>query len=160
MNNKGQAAVQIGGLIMLAIAVIVGAILLQASAQNVGEVTNTISIANQSISTVVNGTAQYLTNIKSISGVVVLNETGNVVVSATNFTITNNFINPSTGALSVKILPAAGDDYISAWQISGTAEPLTYADSGGRSMATLIIILMALALLSVAVVYAVKNYNQ
>lgn len=155
MNNKGQM-VAVGGFIMLAIAVIVGAILLQASAQNVGTVTNT-NIVNQSIATIVNGTPQYITNYKAINSLVIYNESGNVVVGSGNYTATNNVI--YNGALAVEILPEASDEYKNAWVVTGIGEPLTYGDSGGRSMASLIVIMMALALLSVAVVYAVKGYQ-
>ena len=156
MNNKGQIA--IGGLIILAITVIVGAILLQGAAQNVGTVVNTYDIANQSISTVVNGTAQYITNCRALSSVVLYNETNDVLVGSGNYTITNNVVN--NGALAVQILPEATAAYKSAWQVSGTCQPLTYDDNAGsRTMSSLVILMMAMAVASVAIAYVVKNYQ-
>src|SRR5512133_2040382 len=93
--------VGIGGIIILAIALIVGAILLQGSAQNIGSMVNTVAVANVTLDTVVNGTAQYLTDYRAISDVVIYNETGGIVGSG-NYTITNNVIN--NGALAVEIL--------------------------------------------------------
>ncbi|MCD6300571.1 MAG: hypothetical protein J7L82_00690, partial [Staphylothermus sp.] len=136
MNKKGQTN-QIGVLITLAIVIIVGSILIQASAQNVGTATNTFEVANESISTVVNGTAQYLVDYRALSDVVIYNETGDVIVGDGNYTITNNVIN--NGDLSVEITPDASAAFKSAWLVSGTAQPLTYIDNGGgRSLAGLI----------------------
>ena len=147
----------IGGLIMLAMSIIVGAILLQGSAQNIGGVVNTYDIANQSISTVVNGTPQYLTNCRALSSVVIYNQTGGIVGSG-NYTITNNVIYNS--GLAVEILPDATAIWKSAWKVSGTCQPLTYDDNtGNRAVVSFIIIVMALALASVAIGYAVKNYQ-
>ncbi len=144
MNKKGQDAIAgVGGFIMLAIAVIVGLILLQGSAQNIGSTTNTVNLANQSISVVVNGTAQYLTNVKSLSSVVIYNATGDVIVGSGNYTITNNVV--YNGQESVRITPDASAAYKSAWKVSGVGEPLTYAsNASSRSVISLIIIMMAL----------------
>ena len=161
MNNKGQTG-QVGLVVMLAIVVIVGAIFIQASAQNVGTTTNTVEVANTSIATVVNGTAQYLTNYRALSDVEIYNETNGTVgfkgikLAAANYTITNNVVH--NGALSVKITPDASEAFKSAWLVSGTAQPLTYIDDGGgRSIAGLIVILMALALMAVVVGNAVRK---
>jgi hypothetical protein len=132
MNNKGQMN-QIGGLILLAITLIVGAILLVGAAQNTGTVTKTESLANYSLTKVVNGTSQYITTYKAISSVVVINETNGVVIGAGNYTITNYV--PYNGGVAIKIEPAAAVAWQTAWKVSGTVEPLTYAtDGGARSM--------------------------
>lgn len=158
MNRKGQIGTQIGSLILLAIALIVGAIFIQAAAQNVGESTNTVYV-NQSISTVVNGTAQYLTNVKSLSDVIVYNQTGaSYVVNTGNYTITNNVV--YNGQESVQIMPNADPTVKTAWRVTGTGQPLGYiSDGGGRSIASLIILLMAVALVVIAAVSAMKAYN-
>jgi len=155
MDNSQKTG--IGLVIALAVTLIVGAVFLQASAQNIGQVRNTETLANESLATVVNGTAQYITTHKAISDVVIYNETNNVIVGAGNYTITNNVVN--NGALAIEILPDATAGYKSAWQVSGTVEPLTYENSsGGRSVAYLIIILMALALVAVGAGYGLKGY--
>ncbi len=156
-------AVGVGSIIVLAIAMIVGAILLQASAQNVGSMSNTVTPANVSLSTVVNDTAQYITTYRALSGVVIFNETNGTagfvgdVVGSGNYTVTNNVVN--NGALAVRILPDANSDVKSAWVVSATsAQPLTYSDdSASRNVAALIIILMALAMVAVAVGAGIKG---
>jgi hypothetical protein len=157
MNNKGQMNM-IGGLVMLAIAIIVGTILLQGSAQNIGGVVNTVTVANISLGAkVVNQTAQYITGYKALSNVVVINETNGVVIGAGNYTLTNNVV--YNGQETVKIVPDTTAEFKSIWKVSGTGQPLTYASDGGsRSVTSLIVVLMALALASVAVGFAIKSY--
>jgi uncharacterized membrane protein len=149
-NNKGQVEIGIGMIMTVFIAVLVGIIFVQSIAQSVGESTNTVELANVSIDTVVNGTVQYL-DYRALSDVVIYNETEDAIVGATNYTITNNVINPTTGELSVSITPNAPAAYKSAWQVSATAQPVTYiADGGSRAMAALIVIMFALAIAVVA----------
>ncbi len=150
MNNKGQS--QVGVLLLLAIVLIVGVVLFQASAQEVGKATNTIEISNQSISTVVNGTSQFLTNMRALSSVVIFNETGDIEIGSGNFTVVNNAIDPTTGGLAVNITPDATTGFLSAWQVSGTSQPTTFiADSGGRALANIIILLFAVALAVISI---------
>lgn len=150
MKNKRGEVNQVGMIIIIAVTLIVGVILFQVIEQQIGTSTNTIAVANTSLATVVNGTTQYL-NYRALSDVVIFNETGNVLVSSGNYTVTNNVIHPTTGALSVSILPDASAAYKSAWKVSGTAQPTTYiASQGARSLAGLIGIFFALALVLVA----------
>ena len=157
-NKKGAEGMGgVGGLVMLAMLIIVGAILLQASAQNISTVVNTDAVANKSLGTASNSTAIYLTDYKSISNVVIYNYTGNAIIPATNYTVTNNV--PYNGGVAVKVQPNATVAYSGVvWNISGTAEPTAYADSAGRSITSLIVILMGLAMAAIAIGYAVKNY--
>lgn len=146
-DKKGQ--IGIAEILTVFIAILVGVILFQTVAQQVGTTTNTVALANHSLDTVVNGTAQYLTDYQAISGVVVYNETGDVIVGSGNYTITNNVV--YNGALAVMIMPDASDGWKSAWQVSGTAQPLTYiADSGARSVTGLIVIFFALLVAAIA----------
>ena len=143
-NNKAQIA-GVGIFVMAAVAVIVGLVMLQSSAQNIGGVINTVSVANTSLATVVNGTPQYLTGYTYITDVVVYNETGNVIVGAGNYTVTNNFV--YNGQEVVKITPDATAGWKSAWKVSGTARPQGYAnDAGSRAVAGIIILLAAIAI--------------
>ncbi len=153
MNKKGQLG--LSAILLVFITIIVGVILFQTIAQNVGSMTNTIEVANESLTTVVNGTPQYLTNYRALSSVVIYNETGDVIVGSGNYTIANNVV--YNGALAVEITPDATAIWKSAWQISGTAQPLTYVpDSGGRAMVSLIVIFFALAI-AAASLYPVMN---
>ena len=148
MNNKGQEG--LGVIIIAAIAIIVGTIFLVVIAQEVGTSTSTITI-NDTINTVVNGTPQYLTSYRALSNVVVYNETAWAVISADNYTITNNVIDPTTGGLSVRILPDADDASKNAWYITATAQKTDYiANPAGRAIAGLIVVFFALAVLTTA----------
>ena len=157
-SKKGQTDIGIGTIMIVFIAVLVGIIFVQAIAQEVGSSINTVSVANVSLTTVVNGTSQYLTDYRALSGVTIWNETGDTIVGSGNYTITNNAIDPTTGGLSVQILPDASAVDKNAWQVSGTAQPVTYiAESGGRTMASLIVIMFALAIAVVALTPTLKS---
>lgn len=159
MNKKGQMGV--GMIIIVAIALIAGLIFFQSIAQEVGSSTNTISLANQTLGDLENGTLVYVTNCRALSDVAVFNATGDVEIPSDEYTVTNNVLHPTTGALSVSILPdvdiAEGYD-IGVSTIDGTCQPLTYiADSGGRAMANLIVIFFALALVAAAMYPVIKQ---
>lgn len=155
MDKKGQ--IEVGAILITAITLIVGVILFTAISQQVGS-TTTLVTPNVTLNTVVNGTAQYLTDYKSLTSVVVQNETGGSIVAAGNYTVTNNFIHPTTGALSVKILPDASTNVLTAWYVSGTAQPLDYIDdSAGRAIAGLIAVFFALAIAVVAMTPALRS---
>lgn len=149
MNNKGE--IRVGTIMVVFISIIVGVILFQVVAQQAGDVTNTVSIANLSLGDIDNSTV-YLTDYKHITSVVVFNESGDAIVPGTEYTVTNNVV--YNGALAVQVVPATapdGDYYGFEWTISGTAQPLTYAsDSGSRAVVALIVIFFALAIVAVA----------
>lgn len=159
MNTRGQ--VNVGMIIVVAVSLIVGAILLTAVAQQVGESTNTVAIENRSLDTIAAGTAQYLTDIKSISDVKIFNATGDVEVPSSNYTVTNNVIDPTTGGLCVNVTPIVtglNNTWSGAWTIDGTAQPLGYVtDSGGRAVAGLIVILFALAIAVIALSPTIRS---
>ncbi len=153
MNNKAQMNM-LGMIIVVAVTLIIGVVLFQVVAQEVGNSVNTVAVENQSLTgAAVNGTAQIFTNFRAISDVIVFNATNDVAVPADNYTIVNNVV--TDGALSVSITPitntGAGYD-VGVWTIDGTAQPLTYIpDGGGRAMANLIAVFFALAILVVAI---------
>jgi len=149
INKKGQ--MNMGMILMSFIAIIVGVILFQTIAQEVGSSTNTVSVANQTETLAANGEDIYIEEYRALSDVVILNATDNATISSGNYTVTNNAINPTTGALSVKVTTDDAEFESSSVRVSGTAQPLTYIDSsGGRSMALLIPIMFALAIAVVA----------
>jgi uncharacterized membrane protein len=156
-SKKGQ--VSIGSLIIVAVTLIVGVIFLVSIAQQVGTVTSTEDLQNVSLGTAVNGTTLYLSGYRLVGSPVIVNSTNGAVVGSGNYTLTNNVVN--NGALTVSVLPTltATPTYLNAqWNISGTAQPTTYiADSGGRALASLIVILFALAVLVVALVPSVRD---
>ena len=147
MNRKGQMS-GVGMLIAVAITVIVGAILLQATAQSAGDVTNTIAITNESFAAANN--TLYTFNYKALTGVVIYNNTADVVIGAGNYTVTNNVVTngalTSTVAVNFSSAVYAGD----GWNISATAQSTTYGDGAGRAVTGLIIVFFALAVAAVA----------
>jgi len=154
MNKKGQVSQGLGMIIVVAVAIIVGVVLFQVIAQEVGSSTNTVAVVNASLGDASNSTTVYLTDYRAISDVVIYNESGDAIVPASNYTVTNNVIDPTTGGLAVSVLPtsAAAAGFTGfTWTISGTAQPVTYiAESGGRAMAALIVIFFALAVAVIA----------
>ena len=162
MNKKGETQNMIGVLVVVAITVILGAILLQASAQNVGQVRDTATLENQSLGVMTNGTALYVTNCRALSDVIVFNATGDVTIPAGNYSVTNNVV--YNGALAVKVDPLIDDGARALGMNKGTAtidatcQPLTYDDSsGGRALAYLIVIMFALAIGVVALTPALRS---
>jgi len=154
MDRKEE--VKMGGIIVIAIGLIVGAILLQASAQNVGQVRDTVTLANKSFTLAAEGSSVYLTGYRAVTDPVIFNATGTVVPAA-NYTVTNNVV--YNGALAIQIETAAANSFANdSANISGVAQPLTYdTTASGRSVAYLIIIMAALSLAAFAIGYAMKN---
>ena len=119
-------------------------------------------LTDVSLGTVTNGTSVYITDYRAVSGVSIDgNATGasTEVLGSGNYTVTNNVV--YNGGLAVQITPSADPRYSgTSWNITATGQKTTYSDSSGaRSMATLIVILSAMALVAVAASYAVKNYK-
>lgn len=159
MNKKGVS--DTGGwvslLILVAVALVVGVILLQASAQNVGTTNTAITKANATLGVPVNGTATYITDCRKVDDLVVWNATGDVEVPTSNYTQVDNVI--SNGALAVSVTPNAIVDYkVGTWTYDGTCYPLTYDDnSGSRAIASLIVVMFALALGVVALTPTLRS---
>lgn len=156
MNDRGQMN-SVSMILVVAITLIVGIVLFQVIAQEVGGSTSTQAIANQSLGNLDNDTVLYVTNCRALSDVAIFNATGDEEVASSNYTVTNNVIHPTTGALTVSVTPTVTAGYLSAWDvgtatIDGTCQPLDYiASSGGRAMASLIVIFFALAIAVVAI---------
>lgn len=156
MNRQGQMG--IGGIVMIFITILIGAIFLQVIAQSVGESVNTVDLANQTETLAANGASIYIDDWRAIIDPVILNATDNTTIAAGNYTVTNDVVNPTTGSLSVKITTDDAAYASSAVKISGTAQPTTYmADGGSRAMANLIVIMFALAVLVVVIGPAVSK---
>lgn len=147
-GKKGEANM-VGIIITVAVALIVGIVLFQATAQEVGKSVNTIAI-NENFTAPANGTAYHFTSYQRLTGVTITNASNGVSILAGNYTITNYDL--QNGALAVQLVPDANAGYRAvSWNIVATAEPLGYiADSGGRAIANTIIILLAVAIALVA----------
>ena len=163
MKKKGQAILGLGIILVTFVAILVGVVLFQAIAQEAGSSTTLTTLTNYSLGTITNGTDYYNTDYKSFTNVIIR---GNVTVaedilSAANYTVTNNVIDPSDGSLSVGITPSTDDDwdvYGTTWRISGSAQPVTYiADSGSRAIAGLIVVFFALAVAVVSLTPTLRS---
>jgi len=148
MQKKAQT---MGTFLLGFVAVIVAIALFIAAAQNIGSATNTMAVTEIDLGAITNETAIYLTDYRALSDVTIQNGTSaGLAVGSTNWTLTNNVIDPTTGELSVRIVPDEITGYYGAaihWFLNGTAQPQGYIDtSAGRSIAGLILIFAALAI--------------
>lgn len=145
MNKKGKEG-GIGTILMVFVAIIIGVTLFVTIAQIVGTATSTVAVANTSLGVASNSTTVYLTDYRSIASPVIYNNTG-AIVPSTDYIVTNNVV--YNGALAVSVLPVSAAEAGFTgyqWNISGTAEPVTYIGGAGRSIALLIPILFALVI--------------
>lgn len=155
MNSKGQ--INLGTILVVFITVLVGAIFVQSIAQEVGNTNNLVTLENTTIGTLgAEGETIYITDYKYIGSPVIYNATGDLVPAA-NYTLTNNVV--YNGAEAISITTAAVNAYANdSVNISGSAQPLTYIpDSGGRAMASLIVIMFALAVAIVALTPTLRS---
>lgn len=158
MNKKGQT---LQGFLMIFIAVIVGVILLTASAQNIGDVTNTVDVANQSINCQTNGTT--LANIdqlrgKYASGLVVYNGSDDVVITSAHYTLYNNQVINGEETAGINCSSKIASYKAQNWNVSYTYQPTTYeSNAGGRAVAGLIIIFFALAIAVITLVPTLRS---
>jgi hypothetical protein len=159
MTNKGQ--IEIGGILIVFILAIVGLVLLTASAQLVGDVTNTVDVANASIANDNGTTLAALTQLngKFVSDVVVYNATGDVIILSGNWTIFNNQVVNGVETALINTTPEiTGGIDDGEWQISYTNQPTTYISSGGgRAIAGVIIIFFALAIAIITLFPTLRN---
>lgn len=147
MNKKGQTGVQIGAIIVLAIGLIVGVILLQASAQNNDVVVNTRTATNVTYASPTSGSTIDLTGQDIIGTATVVNATDGATVPATNYTISEG-VSSSTGVKSIQYTNNDADWNAVNVNISYTYGADGYSEeSSGRAMANLVIIMAGLALL-------------
>ena len=143
MNRKAQTA-GIGVLITVAIAIIIGAILLQASAPAVATVNTLQTVVNESATFPAGSTVLVLKG-QAVSNVVVLNRSGGFEITSGNYTITNREL--SNGALRAYLSNTTSDIWVGkAVNVSYTYEAFGYAtDSGSRVMIGLVLVFGALA---------------
>lgn len=154
MRKKGEQN-QMGVIIGVFMLIIVGLVLMTASARLIGDTINTRDVANDTISNT-NGTT--LANIVQLDGkvasnVVVYNDTGDIIVGSGNYTIYNNQVidGEETAGINVSVEEVSGIED-GDWQISYTSQPTTYiSNSGGRAVAGLIVLFFALAIAIIAI---------
>lgn len=155
MKKKGQ--LEIGGIIMLGIAIIVGAVIFAGGvSQNVGTMTQTATY-NGTASGVItaatyNGTVE-LNGVGVVGTPTIYNRTSGAVVSNGNFTFVS--LVGADGQKSLFMLTSTNAAYRSqAVNVTYTYMPDGYVeDSGGRAITMLIPIAFALLILAGAIAY-------
>lgn len=151
-DKKGQIA--IGAIIITAIALIVGLIMFQTIAQEIGSSTNTVSTGNKTYASVANGSYITLDGAEVVGDVTAWNATaGNgTLIASGNYTVTNREVVNGNLVSRLQIInPQFASTNASSWNLSYTYEPTTYIDdSGGRAIATIVVVFFALAILVAA----------
>jgi len=160
MNKKGELG--FGLILVVFIGILVGVILLQTIAQNVGDATNTFDVANVSVSST-NGTTLanivQFTNARTVTDVVVYNGSDDLIIGSGNYTIYNEQVINGELVSGINVsADAAGGIQNQAWNVSYTAQPKGYInDGGGRAIAAIIVLLTALGVAVVALVPTLRS---
>ena len=148
MNKKGED-IGIGMIIIVAMVAIIGAVFLQAIAQQVGDVTNTFDVANESVAHANGTTLALITQLqgKRVTDVVVYNASDAIIVASGNYTIYQNQVIDGVETAGINVSADAIYQVLGTWNVSYTTQPTTYdANSGGRAVAGIIVIFFALAI--------------
>lgn len=161
MSKKAQMSV--GIVIMVFLTVIVGVILLDAAADEVGRSTSLVTLTNQSYAIGANGTFFNFTGFKNFDNVVIYNYTNESgksandaaieprIILAGNYTIHNNQVVDGAEAVQLELRDAEFASTAYGLNITATAQPTAYvSDSGARAVINLVLIFFALAVAVVA----------
>ena len=150
----------IGALLMAFIGIIVALALFNGGiVSNVASTTTLGTIENATVTSAASGSAISLTG-KYVSDLTATNNSGGEVIPSSNYTIQNNQV--VNGVLTARLLSNEGADYPGqSWNLSYTYQPDGYiSSSGGRSMASIIIVLTALAIATIGLILVGKSKIQ
>jgi hypothetical protein len=158
VNKKAQ--VQIGALITLAIALIVGLVLIaDGISEPIAAVTQTTTVSNVTYTAPAAAGSSINLVGQAYTNVIVTNATSGTLIPASNYTITNRVVN--NGMLVTTLTANAGNSL--GWHgkginVSATVEPFGYdTNSGNRAIISLILVLAAIALVAASVAVVMKN---
>jgi len=151
MEGKG-----IAGIVLLAVGLIFAFAIIPSIASNQAAMTNTVVQVNQSLTAgQFVDSAAFVLKGHDASSVVVINATGNEVITSGNYTIVARVLQ-SDGNVRSTIIPADAKYNATAVKVSYTYRPDGYIDdSAGRSVASLIVLFVVIAL----VVFAMWGSN-
>lgn len=154
MNDKGQIG-GLGSFITIFIVIIVGATLFITIAQNIGTVTNTRVLINESFVTGANATATAIPGQGIVGSLILTNQTGQVIGTG-NYTTANRQVLNGVYTATLTITNAS---YASLQTyINATVEPDGYLEnSGSRSVASIVILLTALGIGIVTLVPSLRS---
>ena len=148
MDKQGQGAIGLGVIMMVFITTIVGVVLFQTVAQEVGGTTSTVVQPNLTFTAPANGARTDIAGQELLSTPVVSNGTG--VILAGNYTV-DEIVSETTGVKTISF--QTDDAHIAAGEFNITYDYGAdgYIDSSGaRSMALLIPLFFALGIAFVA----------
>jgi len=117
MNKNGQSAAGVGVFITLFISIIVGIILLIATAQSVGQTLDTAeydtSTGSAYVTMAANGASVDLEGQEYLSDFVIVNSTGETI-AAGNYTV-SEIVSTSTGNSEISIESNSDSSFLSYW---------------------------------------------
>lgn len=152
MNRIGQ--VTLGMLILSFVGVIVAAVLLSPGISTpVDQITDTITQTNKTYTLGAAGASIALDG-QAYRSAIVSNRTGQQVVPANNYTI-SNYVVATDGTLQAQLLYNGGVWASSAVNVSGVYEPYGYATDGGTRAVTSLVVLLAALAIGVIALYPV-----
>ena len=156
---------KIGGLILMAIMIIVGTALIPQIASNQEQMRKTYDYNTSSGSAVITpaaaGGSEYITGQSLISTPLVVNQTG-AFNCAANVSFTSDTVNPTTNLKQIKMTTSAliNTTYCNKLNVSYTYGGEGYIeDAGGRTVASLILLFSVLALLAGVLYYWYVEYG-
>lgn len=148
MNNKGE--INVGIVLMTFLSIIVGLILLSGTFDFIGQATKTFTLRNYTFTFPAAGSTVDLYGQELINTAVITNRSNNAVVPASNYTISEG-ISSVDGLKRIRLTANAGYFNNVAVNASYDYGHVGYIDdAGGRSIADLIPIFGAIAILVAA----------
>ena len=160
MNRKAQ--LNLGMILSVFIGVLVGAVLMTSVASFVGTATGTghqnDTLDGTSTTAPASGAVIDLPGQELLSTAIVVNATSGAAVPATNYTIDEG-LSATTGLKTIRYTTTTNGNFASeAVNISYTFGPDGYIDnSGGRAIASLIVLFMALGIAVVALIPSIRT---
>lgn len=155
MNAKGQIGV--GAFLMVFIGIIVSLVIIQSSAQLVGETTNLITETNQTVTVAAENASIELKG-KNIEGsAVILNATSNATISNGNFTFLSQV--GSDGQVSLFMRTNVGSIFASkSVKVTYTYQPDGYIpEAGSRTIMGLIVLFGVIGIAVIALGPTLQN---
>ena len=150
----------IGIILMAFISIIVALALFNGGiTSNVAGTTTLGTTVNDTVTSAASGSAISLDG-KYVSDLIATNISSGATIPSTNYTIQNNQV--VNGVLTARLLSNDGTEYPGqSWNVSYTYQPEGYiTSSGGRSIASIIIVLTALAIASIGLILVGKSKIQ
>jgi len=155
MNKQGKVNFGFGNLIVAFVLIIVGMAFFLTISQTLGGVTETYTSINETFT----ATASSVQNLRGqavTETISVTNQTSGTEIPSTLYTISNNQV--VDGLLTATVtINATGEDVGAGWNLSYGYEPEGYIGGASRSIALIIPIMFALAIVVIAIVPSLRS---